>query len=259
MTTGYQRRRHGWTGIDGDHGSAIGPPATRSGAAGDQVLDHEVCRLVLGRRRWNIPVADCRAVRVSRGGEARTCFPIRVRFGNVGRNLLFVPGPTNSPTESRAIRADGGSTLVFVPGTPRPDPQRPQEGLQDGAARPSCSRARARAAESALVNTLSPGDKVLSFRYGQFSHLWIDMMQRLGLDVTAVDVEWGEGAPPETIHELLSKDTKHGTRAVCVVQRDRHRSHERYRRRAEGDGRGEASRCLRGQRIGAREPGFPHG
>ena len=50
--------------------------------------------------------------------------------------------------------------------------------------------------ESALVNTLSPGDKVLSFRYGQFSHLWIDMMQRLGLDVTAVDVEWGEGAPP---------------------------------------------------------------
>lgn len=38
--------------------------------------------------------------------------------------------------------------------------------------------------ESALTNTLSPGDKVVTFRYGQFSHLWVDMMQRLGLDVT---------------------------------------------------------------------------
>jgi aspartate aminotransferase-like enzyme len=37
--------------------------------------------------------------------------------------------------------------------------------------------------EVALTNTLSPGDKIVTFRYGQFSHLWIDMMQRLGLDV----------------------------------------------------------------------------
>lgn len=37
--------------------------------------------------------------------------------------------------------------------------------------------------EVALANTLSPGDKIVTFRYGQFSHLWIDMMQRLGLDV----------------------------------------------------------------------------
>jgi aspartate aminotransferase-like enzyme len=38
------------------------------------------------------------------------------------------------------------------------------------------------------------GDKVVTFRYGQFSHLWIDMMQRLGLDVTVIDRPWGEGA-----------------------------------------------------------------
>ena len=38
--------------------------------------------------------------------------------------------------------------------------------------------------EVALTNTLSPGDKIVTFRYGQFSHLWIDMMQRLGLDVS---------------------------------------------------------------------------
>lgn len=34
----------------------------------------------------------------------------------------------------------------------------------------------------------------MTFRYGQFSHLWIDMMQRLGLDVTVIDRPWGEGA-----------------------------------------------------------------
>lgn len=39
-----------------------------------------------------------------------------------------------------------------------------------------------------------PGDKVVTFRYGQFSHLWIDMMERMGLDVTVIDRPWGEGA-----------------------------------------------------------------
>ena len=47
------------------------------------------------------------------------------------------------------------------------------------------------------------------------------MMQRLGLDVTAVDVEWGEGAPPETIHETAEQvDTKHEYKAVCVVHNE---------------------------------------
>lgn len=35
---------------------------------------------------------------------------------------------------------------------------------------------------------------MVTFRYGQFSHLWIDMMQRMGLDVTVIDRPWGEGA-----------------------------------------------------------------
>jgi len=45
--------------------------------------------------------------------------------------------------------------------------------------------------EAALTNTLSPGDKVLAARFGQFSHLWIDMCQRLGLEVEIVEVDWG--------------------------------------------------------------------
>jgi alanine-glyoxylate transaminase/serine-glyoxylate transaminase/serine-pyruvate transaminase len=45
--------------------------------------------------------------------------------------------------------------------------------------------------EAALSNTLSPGDKVLAPRFGQFSHLWIDLSQRIGLDVVIQDEEWG--------------------------------------------------------------------
>ena len=60
--------------------------------------------------------------------------------------------------------------------------------------------------EAALTNTLSPGDKVLTFRYGLFSHLWIDMMQRLGLDVTVVEMPWGQGACEQKLEEALRKD-----------------------------------------------------
>ncbi len=140
-----------------------------------------------------------------------------------GRNFLFVPGPTNVPDRilramhvpqedhrsssfpdltipllrdlRKIFKTETGQVIIF-PGT----------GTGGW--------------EAALVNTLSPGDKVLSFRYGQFSHLWIDMMQRLGLDVTAIDVEWGEGAPPEKVAEILSKDTKHEYKAVCIVHNE---------------------------------------
>jgi alanine-glyoxylate transaminase/serine-glyoxylate transaminase/serine-pyruvate transaminase len=74
--------------------------------------------------------------------------------------------------------------------------------------------------EAALTNTLSPGDKVLTFRYGQFSHLWVDMMQRLGLDVEVHDRPWGEGACEKTVEEVLSKDRAHKIKAVCVVHNE---------------------------------------
>ena len=49
--------------------------------------------------------------------------------------------------------------------------------------------------ESAIINTMSPGEKVLIYRYGQFSHLWADMFKRLGLDTQMVEREWGTGTP----------------------------------------------------------------
>ena len=43
---------------------------------------------------------------------------------------------------------------------------------------------------------MSPNEKVLIYRYGQFSHLWADMFKRLGLDTQMVEREWGTGTPP---------------------------------------------------------------
>jgi len=74
--------------------------------------------------------------------------------------------------------------------------------------------------EACLTNTLSPGDKVLTFRYGQFSHLWVDMMQRLGLDVHCVETRWGDGADEAKIEEILKADVNHEYKAVCVVHNE---------------------------------------
>ena len=59
-----------------------------------------------------------------------------------------------------------------------------------------------------MLNTLSPGDKVLISRFGQFSLLWADMCQRMGLEVDVVDVPWGEGVPVEIFAEKLKADTR---------------------------------------------------
>src|SRR2546427_14776 len=74
--------------------------------------------------------------------------------------------------------------------------------------------------ETALTNTLSPGDRVLAPRFGQFSHLWIDLAQRIGLRVDILDVEWGEGAPVERIEEILTADRQHEIKGVLIVHNE---------------------------------------
>lgn len=74
--------------------------------------------------------------------------------------------------------------------------------------------------ESALTNTMSPGDKVLAFRYGQFSHLWIDQAQRLGLNVDIIDCPWGEGANEAELERILKADTGNTYKAVLVVHNE---------------------------------------
>jgi len=74
--------------------------------------------------------------------------------------------------------------------------------------------------ETALTNTLSPGDKVLAARNGMFSHRWIDMCQRHGLDVHIVDAPWGEGIPTARYAELLAADTNHEIKVVLATHNE---------------------------------------
>jgi len=140
-----------------------------------------------------------------------------------GRNFLFVPGPTNVP--DRILRAmhramEDHRSSAF--------PELTTGLLRDlkkifktATGQPFIFPATGTGGwEAALVNTLSPGDRVISVRLGQFSHLWIDLAQRHGLRVDILDVEWGEGAPVDRIEDLLTKDKQHEIKGVLIVQNE---------------------------------------
>ena len=74
--------------------------------------------------------------------------------------------------------------------------------------------------ETAISNTLSPGDKVLAARHGMFSHRWIDMCQRHGLDVQVVEAPWGAGLPADRYAEILAADTGHKIKAVLATHNE---------------------------------------
>jgi alanine-glyoxylate transaminase/serine-glyoxylate transaminase/serine-pyruvate transaminase len=140
-----------------------------------------------------------------------------------GYQHLFIPGPTNVPEPVRqamnvpmedmrapdfpelvtgiltdlkkAYRMDGGRVFVF-----------PSSGTG--------------AWESAIQNTLNAGDKVLMSRFGQFSLLWVDMAERLGLDVELCEVEWGKGVPVEDYARILEADKDHKIKAVFATQNE---------------------------------------
>jgi len=74
--------------------------------------------------------------------------------------------------------------------------------------------------ESTIENTLAVGDKVLMSRFGQFSLLWVDMAERLGLKVELCDEEWGTGVPVEKYAEILAKDKNHEIKAVFATHNE---------------------------------------
>ena len=74
--------------------------------------------------------------------------------------------------------------------------------------------------EAAITNTLSPGDTVLVARYGMFSHRWIDMCERHGLNVQIIECPWGSGAPADTFESALRADTGHAIKAVLVTHNE---------------------------------------
>ncbi|HEU5320075.1 MAG TPA: serine--glyoxylate aminotransferase, partial [Methylomirabilota bacterium] len=139
---------------------------------------------------------------------------------SAGRHFLQIPGPTNTP--DRVLRAMAAPVMdhrgpafaalalglladlktVFKT-------QQGQVVLYPGSG--------TGAWEAALVNTLSPGDRVLTFETGHFAMLWAEMARAYGLEVETVPLEWGRGVPAPVVHETLAADARHAYRAVLVV------------------------------------------
>lgn len=140
-----------------------------------------------------------------------------------GRNFLFVPGPTNVP--DRVLRA------MAVPMEDHRSSKFPELTLhcladlkkifKTASGTPILFPSSGTGCwEAALTNCLNPGDRILAARFGQFTHLWIDMCQRLGFEVEVLEVEWGEGTPVDRYRAVLEADRKHTIRAVLVCQNE---------------------------------------
>ena len=140
-----------------------------------------------------------------------------------GKNFLFVPGPTNIPDRIRRamdipledhraadfpefalplfedlkkiFRTEQGQVFVF-----------PSSGTGGW--------------EAAITNTLSPGDRILQSRFGQFSHLWAESCRKLGMMVELIETPWGEGVPLEEYRRVLADDSTHLIKMVLVTHNE---------------------------------------
>ncbi|PSK99083.1 alanine-glyoxylate transaminase/serine-glyoxylate transaminase/serine-pyruvate transaminase [Murinocardiopsis flavida] len=139
-----------------------------------------------------------------------------------GRHFLQIPGPTNVP--DNVLRAISAPTIDHR----GPEFRELVVGLLDevkpvfGTTRPVVilPSSGTGAWEAALVNTLSPGDRVLCFETGHFATLWQDMARGLGLTVDFVPGDWRHGVDPDAVAERLAADTAHEIKAVCVVHNE---------------------------------------
>ena len=139
-----------------------------------------------------------------------------------GRHFLQIPGPTNVP--DRILRA------IDMPTMDHRGPEFGKMGLEILTGLREVFQTRqpvviypasgTGAWEAALVNTLSPGDRVLMFETGQFATLWSKMAGRLGLKVEIVPTDWRRGVDPALMEAKLKQDREHSIRAVCVVHNE---------------------------------------
>lgn len=139
-----------------------------------------------------------------------------------GRHFLQIPGPTNVP--DRILRA------IDRPVIDHRGPEFARLGLEvlEGLKLVFQTRgpvvvypsSGSGAWEAAIVNTLSPGDRVLMFETGHFSNLWRDIAQRLGMQVDYVPGNWRRGADPAEVERRLRADKNQNIRAVMAVHNE---------------------------------------
>lgn len=139
------------------------------------------------------------------------------------QNPVFIPGPTNIPERLRKAcdmpTIDHRSPLFGQILHPARDSVRTilKSDTAEVFIFPSTGTG---GWETALTNCLSKGDKVLAARNGMFSHRWIDMCERHGLNVHVVETSWGEGLPADRYEEILTADTAHEIKVVLATHNE---------------------------------------
>ena len=140
-----------------------------------------------------------------------------------GRHFLHIPGPTHIPEriQRAMMRSMEDQRGANFPAFSKPLLADLRKIFKSTSAEvvvfPSSGTG---AWEASLQNTLSPGDKVLATRLGTFSLLWVEMCNKLGLDVHAVDVPWGEATDVAEYARILEADKSHAIKAVLVCHNE---------------------------------------
>ena len=139
-----------------------------------------------------------------------------------GRHFLQIPGPTNVP--DRVLRAMDAATIdhrgpeffalarEVIAGMKRI--------FRTSGPVAVYGASGTGAWEAALVNTLSPGDRVLAFETGHFATLWKQLAERLGITVELMPGDWRHGVDPAAVEARLAADTAHAFKAVMVVHNE---------------------------------------
>ena len=139
-----------------------------------------------------------------------------------GRHFLQIPGPSNVP--DRILRA------IDFPTIDHRGPEFQRLGLQIleqirpvfGTSNPVIiyPASGTGAWEAALVNTLSPGDRVIMAETGHFASLWKKLAEKMGLRPEFIPGNWRRGVDANAIEDLLRSDTSGEIKAVCVVHNE---------------------------------------
>ena len=139
-----------------------------------------------------------------------------------GRHFLQIPGP--SPVPDRILRAidmpvidHRGPGFADLGNRVLSGIKRIFKTTQPVIIYPSSGTG---AWEAALVNTMSPGDKLLMVETGHFASLWQALALKLGLQPTLIETDWRRGADPELVEKSLLADASHSIKAVCVVHNE---------------------------------------
>jgi alanine-glyoxylate transaminase / serine-glyoxylate transaminase / serine-pyruvate transaminase len=139
-----------------------------------------------------------------------------------GRHFLQIPGPTNVP--DRVLRAIDNATLDHRGPEFQVMSREVLAGLKAVFKTKSpvviFPASGTGAWEAALVNTLSPGDRVLMFETGHFATLWLTMAKRLGLDPVFVPGDWRHGIDPAQVEAKLAEDKGKAIKAVMAVHNE---------------------------------------